>query len=257
MHVLDEGVRVSGRIGLTKKPSVEDRTADLTPYWTAYRETGDPEALDFLVRRYESLAAYLAKKALAKAPAHQDADDILSFAHGGLLDAIRKFDPDAGVKFETYATRRIAGAIIDEQRRMDPLVRTMRQKVKLIAATTERLWEELNRDPSAEELAEASGLSLTEVREAQASQKTMTAELDATTVDASHQIGDAAADESHIAHMRLRVARRLAAAGGPGHAIALLHYCDERSLTDVARDLGVPLSRARSLQVELLQLLQG
>jgi RNA polymerase sigma factor FliA len=74
---------------------------ELADAWTAYRRDGDPEALDVLVRGYAPLAGYLAHRALVKAPEHQDPEEILSFAQDGLLDALRKFDPAQGVKFET------------------------------------------------------------------------------------------------------------------------------------------------------------
>ena len=103
--------------------------SELEGLWQVYAEDGDPVALEALVIHYEPLARYLARRALAKAPAHQDAEDLISYAHRGLLDAILKFEPGRGLKFETYASRRIGGEIIDGLRRQDPLTRTTRQRV--------------------------------------------------------------------------------------------------------------------------------
>src|SRR3954468_20951476 len=93
---------------LREQRAMQDREL-LDAAWAAYREDDDPDALDFLVRCYAPLAGYLAQRALAKAPEHQEPEEILGFAQDGLLDALGKFNPAVGVKFETYATRRIAG----------------------------------------------------------------------------------------------------------------------------------------------------
>lgn len=238
-----------------------DRNRDMTAYWEAYQADGDPEALEELVRQYESLARYLAKKALAKAPIHQDPDDIISFAMHGLLDAIRKFDPGAGVKFETYATRRVTGAIIDEQRRMDPLARTMRTKIKAITQATSASWESENRDPTVEELAAATGLTEDQVREAQASQKTMVAELnpataddDPTMVQAGHDEASAAAE---LASFRGRLAARLAAVEGEQKAVLLLTYCDEAETKETAHRLCRTPHQIKTIQARTLQGLAG
>lgn len=213
--------------------------SDLVPVWAAYKETGDMDALELLVARYAPLASYLARKALKRAPAHQDAEDMLSFAQHGLLDAIRRFDLDAGVKFETYATRRIAGNILDEQRRMDPLTRPLRTRVKAVNSATEALWEELGRNPTVAEVAARSELTEAQVREAQASVKTMVAELDTASVDASHRIGDEAVTTVQLADLRGRIAHRLTELDEFGMVWLLVFYCDGHEQRDAMKTLGV------------------
>lgn len=211
----------------------------LIPVWAAYKATGDPEALEALVARYAPLAGYLAKKALKRAPAHQDAEDMLSFAQHGLLDAIRRFDTNAGVKFETYATRRIAGNILDEQRRMDPLTRPLRTRVKAVNAATEALWEELGRNPTAGELSDLSGLTVAQVREAQASVKTMVAELDTTTIDNSRRHDAEAVTVVEMTDVRQRIAQRLVNLEELSLTWMLVFYCDGLEQRDAMRELGL------------------
>src|SRR4051812_12753057 len=128
--------------------------------------------------QYAGLAGYLGRKALAKAPPYQDREDILSYAHHGLLDAIQRFKPAMGVKFETYATRRITGAIIDGQRRQDPLARQTRRKVKIVEASIEQLWDESDRDPTIEDIADRAKMSVAEVRASLVAQQSLNASLD-------------------------------------------------------------------------------
>lgn len=233
----------------------------MSAYWDAYQNHGDPAALEALVLQYRSLALYLAKKALAKAPAHQDADDIISFAMHGLLDAIRRFDPEAGVKFETYATRRVTGAIIDEQRRMDPLPRAMRTKIKQLTLATSDYWERENRDPSVAELAEATSLPEDQVREALASQKTMVAELNPATADDDPGMLRAGHDEANanaeLAELRGTLASRLAALQGEPVAILLLTYADGKDLKEAAHLLCRTPYQVKNMQTKMLGGLAG
>ncbi|GAB3863413.1 hypothetical protein GCM10028801_30980 [Nocardioides maradonensis] len=238
-----------------------DRNRDMSAYWEAYRANGDPEALEELFVQYRSLALYLAKKALAKAPSHQDHDDIISFAMHGLLDAIRRFDPEAGVKFETYATRRVTGAIIDEQRRMDPLPRTMRTKIKQLTQATSEFWERENRDPTVPELSEATGLPEEQVREALASQKTMVAELNPATADDDPGMLKAGHDEAsasaELADLRSALAARLAACRGEAAAVLVLTYAEGREAKEVAHILCRTPHQVKSIQSKALGSLAG
>src|SRR5205814_5546359 len=114
----------------------------------------------------------------AKAPVFQDREDILSYAQHGLLDAINRFDPGHGVKFETYATRRITEAIIDGQRRQDPLARQTRRKVKIVEAALNELADQQRLEPAIEEIADHAQMTPAEVRAALLARQSLNASLD-------------------------------------------------------------------------------
>ena len=216
------------------------------------------DALDLLVRKYASLAGYLARRALAKAPPHQDREDILSYAQHGLLDAIEKFNPDQGVKFETYATRRITGAIIDGQRSQDPLSRSARKQVKDVAAASDAIWEATSQEPSLEQIAEKTGMTLDEVRNTLLAQKSLNASLD----DASAQFESSgvhsdAETSMELADLRSEVAHRLAKMQGRAKAFLLVHYCDERNMKDTAEELSIGASWCRNARSQLIDGLRG
>src|SRR5687767_8538705 len=87
--------------------------------WQEYRRTRDGGLRNRLMEQYLPLVRYTADRISAKLPSEVDVDDLVSAGIFGLLDAIEAFDLDRGVKFETYCSPRIRGAILDELRTMD------------------------------------------------------------------------------------------------------------------------------------------
>lgn len=96
-------------------------------------------------------------------PSNVSRSDLESFALMGLFDAIKKFEPDRELKFDTYASFRVRGSIIDGLRREDWLPRLLRDKIKRIEAVSQELLQELHRTPSSTEIAERIGSSKEEV----------------------------------------------------------------------------------------------
>jgi len=121
--------------------------------WELYKRTGRPELQEKIVLKYLPLVHFLAKRLVQFTTASLDKDDLYSAGVIGLLDAIERFDLEKNVEFKTYATLRIKGSIIDEIRRYDWVPRTVRKKSKLVDATIHRLFSELNRLPTDEEIA--------------------------------------------------------------------------------------------------------
>jgi len=80
-----------------------------------------------LIIKYAPLIKYIANRIAMRLPSHIETDDMINTGVLGLMDAIEKFDPDRGVKFETYAEFRIKGAILDELRAMDWVPRSVRK----------------------------------------------------------------------------------------------------------------------------------
>jgi len=90
-------------------------------------------------------------------------EDLNSFALMGLLDAINKFEPERNLKFDTYASFRVHGSIVDGLRKEDWLPRTMREKAKTVNEATQLLEQKLHRPPTSKELAEELKLTKEEV----------------------------------------------------------------------------------------------
>src|ERR1051325_2362460 len=132
------------------------------PIWVRLR-AGDRSARDELVVKYAPLVKYVIGRMAISLPAAMDSDDVLSAGTVGLLHAIDRFDPDQGVRFETYALQRIRGAILDTIRSLSPLSRGAGRRARLLDETTAALAQRFGRAPTQEELARELGIDLSEL----------------------------------------------------------------------------------------------
>ena len=118
-----------------------------------YKQTGDEELKWPLVLRYEGLIKSAALQIRGVYSSFAQVDDIVSEGILTLLNSIDKFDPDKGIKFETYVSKRIRGMVIDLARKQDWLPRNIRQRAKEIDTAVSHLANELGRFPTDHEVA--------------------------------------------------------------------------------------------------------
>jgi RNA polymerase sigma factor for flagellar operon FliA len=130
-----------------------------TPLWLDYKANHSADAREKLILHYSPLVKYVAGRVSSGLPPSVEFGDLGVF---GLLDAIDKYDPDRGIKFETYAIARIKGAIIDELRADDWVPRSVRFKAREIERAYTVLESELRRIPTDEEVAEKLGVTMEE-----------------------------------------------------------------------------------------------
>jgi RNA polymerase sigma factor for flagellar operon FliA len=116
-----------------------------------------------LIREFAPMIKTMAHRLAFRLPAHMDADDLVSAGIIGLMDAMTKYDPMKEAQFKTYAEFRIRGAMLDEIRSADWIPRSVHERINLLQKTTSELMNHLGRTPSDEELAEALGLSVSEL----------------------------------------------------------------------------------------------
>ena len=131
----------------------------------AYNKTRDPSVREKLILEYLPVVKITAGRLAVRFYGHVDMEDLVSYGIFGLIDAIDKFDPSKGVKFETYASLRIRGAIIDSIRKLDWVPRTLRQENKKLERVFSELENQLGREPSDKEMAEKLEVSEDELRE--------------------------------------------------------------------------------------------
>lgn len=98
--------------------------------WELYSKKKTPEIREKIILEYVNLVKIVAGRLSMYLGYNVEYDDLVGYGTFGLIDAIDKFDYEKGVKFETYASLRIRGAILDEIRKMDWIPRTLRQKQK-------------------------------------------------------------------------------------------------------------------------------
>ena len=121
--------------------------------WREYKAGATSDVRERLILHYSPLVKFVAGRVAAGLPQSIEQSDLVSYGIFGLIDAIDKFDPGRGFKFETYAISRIKGAIIDELRSIDWVPRSVRAKARAVERAYSKLENELRRTPDESEVA--------------------------------------------------------------------------------------------------------
>lgn len=128
--------------------------------WKQYQATKDPTVRETIILEYSHLIKFIAGRLNIYFGSNVEYDDLVGFGVFGLIDAIDKFDINKGVKFETYASLRIRGSIIDSIREMDWVPRSLRQKSKELEKAYCEIENELGRSASDIEISKKLGISI-------------------------------------------------------------------------------------------------
>ncbi|MDP4153143.1 MAG: FliA/WhiG family RNA polymerase sigma factor [Bacillota bacterium] len=137
-----------------------DKTKDL---WIEFKTSGDVELRNRLIMDNVHLVKKIVGRLFPKYRNFNEYDDLISWGVMGLMDAVEKFDLNKNVKFETYATLRIRGEIIDHMRRQDAVPVNIRAKLKKIDYAYEKLQQKLGEEPSHDNVAAFLGISVDEL----------------------------------------------------------------------------------------------
>lgn len=116
------------------------------------------------VQQHASMVQRIARQMLQKLPANIELDDLVQVGMMGLVDAMQRFDAEKDVQFETFATTRIRGAMLDNLRNADWAPRSLRKQQKELTASIQKLEHALGRPPKDSELAAHMGLELQELQ---------------------------------------------------------------------------------------------
>lgn len=127
--------------------------------WEEYDKTKSPEVREKIILEYAPLVKMVAGRLSMYLGYNVEYEDLVSYGIFGLIDAIDKFDSLKDVKFETYASLRIRGAILDQIRKMDWIPRTIRQKQKKIDAAIKEIEAKYGRSATDEEIAKSLGIT--------------------------------------------------------------------------------------------------
>jgi len=135
-------------------------TCNQNELWKQYQDSKDPKIREALILKYSHLIKYVAGRLNIYFGSNIEYDDLISYGVFGLIDAIDKYDVDKGVKFETYASLRIRGSIIDSIRELDWVPRSLRQKNKELEKAYWEVENELGHSASDADIAKKMGISL-------------------------------------------------------------------------------------------------
>jgi RNA polymerase sigma factor for flagellar operon FliA len=236
----------------------------VTTLRTATSERVQPDA-DALVTTHLPLAQFAVNAVASRIslPSHVSRDDLLSCAHVALVEVARRFDPDAGATFATYALPRLQGAVLDELRSGDWASRSVRAAARRTDAATDALTISLGRPPTKPELAASLGVRRAELDSLQIDlHRAVMVSIDA---DGGNDSGSLdlpdTGDSPERALMRGERARCLheAIQALPDRLDEVVerNFFGDESLTDIADDLGVTLSRVSQMRARALTLLHA
>jgi RNA polymerase sigma factor for flagellar operon FliA len=130
-----------------------------------YTAKGQLSDSNVLLKQYSPLVRRLAHQMIAKLPANVELNDLIQVGMIGLNDALGRFDANQGVQFETFATQRIRGAMLDELRGGDWMSRGDRRQQRAIESAVHKLEQKLQRAPNESEIADEMGMMLADYQE--------------------------------------------------------------------------------------------
>jgi len=241
---------------------------DIAGLWARYQHANDVDVRDTLIVHYSPLVKYVASRVAVGLPQNVEQADLASYGMFGLIDAIDKFEPDRGFKFETYAISRIKGAILDELRSIDWVPRSVRAKVRSVEKAYAKLETKFGRAPTDEEV--ALELGWTDVQFQQTlSQISVVglAALDEILIVGGDRgealtLGDTIADGTHgpmgafeVAELRQMLAQAINTMPEREKIVLTLYYYEGLTLAEIGRVLGVTESRVCQIHTKaVLQL---
>ena len=247
------------------------KEVELRDLWRRYKDDGDTRARERLVVAYSPLVKFVAGRLGAGLPSHVEDADLISYGLMGLIGAIERFEPERGIKFETFAMTRIRGAIIDELRSLDWVPRSVRSRAREIEAAQSKLEHELQRAPTDAEVAAKVGLSEDELQTAllEIAHSSVYAldELWAVSDSSGDQvslidtISDPRADDPQesLASSEIKDALTEAIGSLPEREqlVVALYYYENLTLREIGEVLGVTESRVSQLHTKAVMRLKS
>jgi RNA polymerase sigma factor for flagellar operon FliA len=239
--------------------------------WSAFRTFRRRKDRDRLIDQYLPLADFVAGQVAKGLTKQVDIGDIRSYAALGLIDAIERFDPSMGYKFETYAVIRIRGMIIDELRAYDWVPRSVRDKSKAIDRARVDLTEQLNRFPLDRETAAQAGLTQSEfgaamVQKAAANVESIeglsepdrfrSVEMDAKRQASQGHVGKRIEDASataDIVEMRDALVAAISMCPEREKIVLTLYYYEGLTLEEIGQWMGVTESRVCQIHTRAME----
>jgi RNA polymerase sigma factor for flagellar operon FliA len=229
--------------------------------WQEYAKTGSVDIRETLIEEYAQLVKLVAGRMSMYLGYNVEYDDLVGYGIFGLIDAIDKFDSNKNVKFESYASLRIRGSILDHIRKMDWLPRSVRQKQKKIDAAMSKIEAEKGRLATDEEIAEELEISTSELLSWQEQTKASNLiSLDEYTESGS----EVAMDSVNNAHfdqpeevlekeeLKVKLVEAIDSLTDKEKSVITLYYYEEMTLKEISMVLGVSESRVSQLHTKAI-----
>lgn len=248
-----------------RPPSVKGSAEDILAMWKNYKsQQGNAQLREKLILYYLHLVRYVVSRLPVTLPISIATEDLISYGTMGLMEAVERFDPDRGLKFETYAVTRIRGAIIDQLRFQDWIPRGVRKRSKELVEAMHRLEEKLGRTATEEELA-------TELNVPRAKLQTMIAESNNFLLSLDETYGHESSDskltlldtvedanspdpqgEFEANELRRRLAEAIASLPEREKLLIALYYHENMTLKEIGEVISVSESRVCQLHAQAI-----
>lgn len=234
--------------------------------WEEYSKTKRADLREKLILEYAQLVKLVAGRLSIYLGYNVEYDDLVGYGIFGLIDAIDKFDYGKNIKFETYASLRIRGSILDQIRKMDWIPRSLRQKQKKIDAAMAKIESCEGRPATDEEIAKELEISVDELNSWQGQSKvTNLVSLDEFT-EAGTDVKMDASRNSHFEQpetaaekeeLKRKLAQALDTLTEKERNVIVLYYYEELTLKEISSVMEVTESRVSQLHTKALQKLRG
>lgn len=230
--------------------------------WQNYIKTRDAQYRDQLIVEYAQLVKIVAGRLSMYLGYNVEYDDLVGYGIFGLIDAIDKFDYGKNVKFETYASLRIRGAILDQIRKMDWIPRSLRQKQRRIDQAMSKIEAETGKTATDEQIAQELEISLDELNnwQGQAKMSNMVS-LDEFTEEGTETtkmeaVGNARFDRPEDVvekeELKKMIVEALDNLTEKEREVVVLYYYEDMTLKEISLVLEVSESRVSQLHTKAL-----
>ena len=237
------------------------KAVDKQKLWETYRKSPTPEMREQIILEYAPLVKVVAGRLSMYLGYNVEYEDLVSYGIFGLIDAIDKFDMQKDVKFETYASLRIRGAILDQIRNMEWIPRTVRQKQKKIDEAIRNIEMRTGKNATDEQVAGELGLEQEELTEWQSRLKiTNVISLNEFLEQGQEPVMDARGNshfsqpEDVVSESELKqvLEEALEVLTEKEKKVILLYYYEDLTLKEISKVLEVSESRVSQLHTKAL-----
>lgn len=233
--------------------------------WENYSKSRNQDVREKLILEYAPLVKIIAGRLSMYLGYNVEYEDLVSYGIFGLIDAIDKFDYGKGIKFETYASLRIRGSILDQIRKMDWIPRSLRQKQRRLETAMSELENRLGRVPTDEELAAELEISVDELCSWEGQTVTSAMMSLDECIDQGIELKETAVINSRFEtpeqvveqeEMKRILAETLETLTDKEKKVILLYYYEELTLKEISLVMEVSESRVSQLHTKGLQKLR-
>ncbi|MEU8490031.1 FliA/WhiG family RNA polymerase sigma factor [Pseudonocardia alni] len=236
----------------------------VVPLWREFLATRAPAARRCLVEHHAPLVRGVGTKLAVRLPSSIELADLLQSGTFGLMEAVDRFDPGRGIRFEAYAAQRVRGAMLDELRSQDWVPRTVRARSREVERAREAVQFRSGRPATDGELAAELGVAVRDLRQARRPMYLVSAEDLGAGGPAGSPLWTLPADDSVdpvTAAVRRETGAELRAAigllGERDRLVVRLYYVENRTLAEIGGVLGVTESRVCQLHARVITRLRA